>query len=299
MNLLYLTFGNNISNHIQAQFSITSFLTNKQSISTINIITDVPAYYNNLKHCINIIEVNEHTLREWKGEHDFFWRIKIKAIEKLCAMYADEPVMYLDSDTMLYNNIQPLLQSLLNGTAFMHEREGKLSEAKSKTERRMWQQVKDKRYENIKINASHYMWNAGVVATPNQKNNSECLLALNICDEMCKQKVTPRLIEQFALSAALNHTYNLHEARNVIAHYWSNKESWNNAIEKFFLSACFNAYTLDETIEAIKKFNYSELPVKVKTRNTNTRLKQLADRLFPTKDLSFIEASFNNNNGIK
>jgi hypothetical protein len=293
MNLLYLTFGENISNHIQAHFSILSFLTHQKEIRTINVITDVPSFYNSIKHRINIIKINEETLKEWKGEYDFFWRIKIKAIEMLCSKYKNEPVVYLDSDTFLYSDIKPIANALLNGTAFMHEKEGELSRAKSKTEKRMWQQVKNGVFGDIKILASHAMWNAGVVATPNHKNNSECLLALQICDEMCSQGVTKRLIEQFALSVALHETYGLQEANNAIAHYWSNKENWNSAIEKFLLSAHFKSFTVEQTTEAIKDFNLSELPVKMKAKNTNKRLKRITEKFFPHQDLLFVK------NGLK
>ncbi len=295
MNLLYLTFGGNISNHIQAHFSILSFLTHKKEIQTINVITDVPHFYNNIKHFINIIEIKDETLKEWKGEYDFFWRIKIKAIERLCLMYKNEPVVYLDSDTFLYRDIKPMAEALLKGTAFMHEKEGELSKAKSKTEKRMWHQVKNGVFGNIKFLASHLMWNAGVVATPNQKNNSECLLALDICDEMCKQGVTRRLIEQFALSVSLYETYDLQEAKEVIAHYWSNKESWNNAIQKFLVSAGFRSFTVEQTVEAIKGFDFSELAVKIKSRNTNRRLKTFTDKLFPDQDMLFIKNSLRQN----
>lgn len=289
MNLLYLTFGENISNHIQAHFSILSFLTHQKEIRTINVITDVPSFYNSIKHRINIIKINEETLKEWKGEYDFFWRIKIKAIEMLCSKYKNEPVVYLDSDTFLYSDIKLIADALLNGSAFMHEKEGELSKAKSKTEKRMWQQVKNRVFGDIKILASHAMWNAGVVALPNQKNNSESLLALQICDEMCKQGVTKRLIEQFALSVSLNETYGLQEAKTAIAHYWSNKENWNNAIEKFLLSANFRSFTFEQTIEAIKDFDFNELPVKTRAKNTNRRLKNLTDKFFPHQDLLFIK----------
>ncbi len=298
MNLLYLTFGENISNHIQAHFSILSFLTHQEDIHTINVITDTPDFYNSLEHRINIIKINEETLKEWKGKYDFFWRIKIKAIEMLCSMYMNEPVVYLDSDTFLYSKIKPISDALLKGTAFMHEKEGELSKAKSKTEKRMWHQLKDGTFGNIKMVASHAMFNAGVVATPNQKNNAECLLAVQICDEMCKQGVTKRLIEQFALSVALHEMYGLQEAKNAIAHYWSNKESWNSAIENFLLSANFKSFTFEQTIEAIKDFNFSEQPVKIKAKNTNRRLRNLTDKFFPHQDLLFIKNTLKPNEDL-
>jgi hypothetical protein len=40
MNIVYLVFGEELSNHIQANFSILSMLTQKEEIDSINIVTD-------------------------------------------------------------------------------------------------------------------------------------------------------------------------------------------------------------------------------------------------------------------
>src|SRR5438477_10643974 len=115
----------------------------------------------------------------------------------------------------------------------------------------MWRQIQNKVFGSIHILPTHLMWNAGIVATPNIKNNEECQLALEICDAMCEQGVTRRLIEQFALSLSLQKIYGLHTASNTIAHYWSNKEEWNKTIEQFFISSYFKTLTSEQIIEAI------------------------------------------------
>ena len=288
MHLLYLTFGENINNHVEAHFSILSFLTQQDEITTINVVTDKPEFYKSLHNRINIISVDEKVLNEWKGKHNFFWRIKIKAIEMLCDLYKNEPVIYLDADTFLYTNIKHLKNTISQGVACMHENEGSLSAIKGKTLRTMWTQVKIKTYGAIKILPEHAMWNAGVVATPNIKNNAECNLALLVCDEMCKAKVTPRLIEQFALSVALFETYGLQPAANTIAHYWSNKTAWDETIKNFFISAQFRFFSTDNIIKEIKNFPFEMLPVKIKIKNTNTRLKNFIDKKYPPENLFYI-----------
>lgn len=288
MNLLYLVFGQNINNHIEAHFSIYSFLTQGEKINTINVVTDYPDFYTDFKNYINVIEVDEKILNDWKGGHNFFWRIKIKAIEMLCNLYKNQPVLYLDADTFLYKNIEPLKITILQGAALMHKDEGKLSVLKSKTVSKMWSQVQHNIYSGIAILPSHSMWNAGLVATPNKKNNEECLLALAICDEMCEQNVTPRLIEQFALSVALDKTYGLQSADNSIAHYWSNKDEWNKVIEHFFISAQFKSLTVDQIIETIKSFDFSKVAVELKMRNTNRRLKSFIEKNYPAKNILFV-----------
>ncbi len=289
MHLLYLTFGKNIQNHIQAQFSIFSFMVQKKEISSINVITDQPDFYINIKDNVNVIAVNHDTLQKWKGEYDFFWRIKIKAIEMLCSLYVGEPVLYLDSDTFLFGDLAVLTEGHLLYKAYMHENEGVLSLEKSKTARKMWMQIKGRNYAGITILANHCMWNAGVVFVPNKKQNRENTMALEICDEMCRQGVTRRLIEQFAITAALQEVYGLQAADNVIGHYWSNKTAWDNLITEFLLSCTFKAYSNAQIATALKDLDFSQLPVKVKIRSSNARLKALVDKAYPAKIVAFAE----------
>ncbi|HEV8081247.1 MAG TPA: hypothetical protein VGP43_11060 [Chitinophagaceae bacterium] len=288
MHLLYITFGEDISNHIQAQFSIITFLSQKKENTTINIVTDHAEFYKNLKERINVIVIDAETLNSWKGEYDFFWRVKIKAIEMLCDMYANQPVLYLDTDTFLFGDVSLLKQQALAGKAFMHENEGMLSKEKSKTAKKMWGQVMNINYGNVIITANHCMWNAGVVLTPNQKNNKETQLALEICDAMCKQGVTRRLIEQFALSISLQEVYGLQAANSEIGHYWSNKDSWIKVIEDFFITANFKGFSIEEIVQEIKKFDFNKIPVKMRVRSTNTRLTALVNKLYPAQDVEYI-----------
>ena len=291
MHLLYLVFGQGLGNHVQAHFSILTFLSQRPALKSINILTDNPEFYASLNDHVKIIAIDTNTLKEWKGAYDFFWRTKIKAIEMLCNLYKNEPVLYLDSDTFLYGDLQLLNAAANAGQAFMHENEGKLSTDKSKTAKKMWKQIGHVSYEGVVITEEHHMWNAGVVLTPNKKDNQECLRAINICDAMCRQGVTRRLIEQYALSVALQETYSLQPAAGVIGHYWSNKENWNKAIEHFLLTASFKACTTQQSVQALEHFNFSKLPIKLRVKNTNTRLKALVEKLYPPKGLTFIETN--------
>ncbi len=281
MHLLYVTFGPNPTHHLQAQFSIFSFWAKKSQLSSINIITDQPGMYANIKDRVNVILINEETLKKWKGPYDFFWRIKIKAIQNICELYKNEPVLYLDTDTFVFGDFEAVIKATKKGQAYMHENEGPLAENKSKTPIRMFKKINKKNYNDIVINSAHCMWNAGAVLTPNTKDNKESLVALHICDEMCRQGVTRRLIEQFAISVALQESYGLLPLENCISHYWSNKEAWNSLIQQFFIQEYFSNNTLEQSIDKFKDFNFLQQPVKLKIRNTNTRLKALVDKLYP------------------
>lgn len=289
MHLLYITFGSNLKNHTQAYFSIYSFLAEDFGIKAIHVVTDTPGFYKALGNKVHVIPVDDQVLQEWKGPHHFFWRIKIKAIQTLCLQYPNEAVLYLDSDTFLYNGLAGLQQTLANGKACMHERETALPLAKSKTEKRMWQQVNARNFGGITIQPEHEMWNAGVVLVPNTKNGAECALALAICDEMCAQNVTRRLVEQYALAVSLHETYGLEPAGGSIAHYWSNKEEWDSFIDQFFLSAHFHALSERETVQAFKQLDLRNIAIKKRVKNTNLRLKRLVQRFFPDRNLIYLK----------
>jgi hypothetical protein len=223
--------------------------------------------------------VSEETLQEWKGPHDFFWRIKIKAIQQIAKEYKGQPIIYLDTDTCLYKSPECILQVLKQEKAVMYKNEGLLSQASSKTEKLMWRQIKEARFGNLPMHRIH-MWNAGVVGIPNTRDGIECDLALRICDEMCAQNVTRRLVEQLALSIALHHVYGLSAATDCVAHYWSTKEEWNEAISNFFAAIYCKGLSAEEIISLIHEFDFSVIPIEKKVSKTAERLNNLVNKVF-------------------
>ncbi|WP_114781393.1 hypothetical protein [Botryobacter ruber] len=289
MNLLYLTFGPYIKNHYQANFSILSFLQHRQEVRSIYVYTDYPAYYQHLGGHVQVVTISEAQLQDWKGPYDFFWRVKIKAIEDLILRQPEEAVVYLDSDTFLHKPVQAFNEQLNQGVAFMHEREGALHQLRSKTDKRMWQQVKGMDFGSFKLSEKHSMWNAGVVAVPASKNKQAIALALELCDTMCREQVTPRLIEQFALSVALDETYGLREAKPWIGHYWGNKDEWNNEISRFFLESLLKNFSLEQDIDRMRSYDFRKIALHKHIKNTRRRLINFIDSIFPPKDKQFVE----------
>ena len=288
MNLVYIAIGDNITMRLQAAFSIYSFLTNASGINSINIITDYPEYYNFLADKVMVITIDSKKVKEWKGDYNYLWRLKLKAIELVCDMYRGKPVVYLDGDTFLYNGFSDFKKSLLSGKAMMHENEGPISQARNKTARTMWSQLKGKTYEGIVVDEKKCMWNAGVIAIPNNNGEKSILTALKICDAMCRDGVKQGLIEQFSVSLALSETYDLEAADKYIAHYWSNKNEWSEEISKFLLANYFASKSNEEIIKEMSEFPYSTLPIKKKPKNTKERLNKLLEGIFPPKEVKYI-----------
>lgn len=287
MNILYLVFGEEQRNHTQAYFSICSFLAQMNDTDRIYILTDAPKYYQRVVERVNIVEVSKRLLEEWEGEHRFFWRVKIKAIEYICSIHPNEDVLYLDTDTFLYADINKLKTDLKQ--PLMHLNEGKLSLLKSKTEKMMWKQVGKKSFGGIVIQPDHCMWNAGVVALPAIRSINIVKMALVICDNMLLAKVSRRLIEQFALSVAMSEFGIVKPASENIGHYWANKLEWNDVIQRFLADSFLGSRSLEQDITIVKQWDFAKTPVQKRVPNTQTRLKKLIDKLFPAKDIQHVE----------
>ncbi|MEJ8801022.1 hypothetical protein [Pontibacter sp. H249] len=291
MNLLLLTFGPNIKNHYQANFCILSLLARQQELAftAVYVYTDHPEFYRHLGDYVKIVPLTKDMLQEWKGEHQYLFRIKIKALEHFIISHGEVPVMYLDSDTFLYQNTQNLKQLLSDNVALMHEEEGKLAQQKSKTVLRMWEMVKGKTFADIPITENETMWNSGVIGIPATRNQEAIQLALRICDEMLQGKVTSFMLEQFAVSIALNNIYNLQPAHPSVGHYWAAKDTWNEAISNFFLESKLKAHTIEQDIERMRQFNFKALPIRNKMKNTKLRLQRMLEKLFPPKEVVYLD----------
>jgi hypothetical protein len=288
MNLLYITFGPNERNHLQAAFSIYSFLSMEAPVGVITILTDQPGFYKRFGKRVNLIHLAADVLKAWKGPKDFFWRVKIKSLELVAEQFPREPLMYLDTDTFLYRDFTPALELLARGKAGMHEHEGLLSHIGTKSARITAANAMTIRQEGFRELVSYSMWNAGAILVPNKQDGEEFRLALDICDKLLKVSTRPILIEQFALSAALEHVYGLEPLHPVIAHYWSAKDEWNELIGRYFLSVYLKDLNEPEALAAFRELNLHELPIKRIERNSKRRLKGLIDRVFEDKQISYL-----------
>lgn len=287
MHLLFVTFGNNEKNHAQAFFCICSFLAQHAKISSINIVTDQPAWYKSIENRVNLIVTDEQILEEWKGPYNYMWRIKIKAVEKMIFSYPGEPILYLDTDTFLYGDFSAFHELCTEGFALMHEDEGCLSERPEKSMKMMATAFRRQQILNYSNLENYHMWNAGLILIPNTRQGDEIREVLSLCDAMCKQNVRPYFIEQFCFSVVLKNFYDLKPASAYVAHYWSNRAEWNETISTFLIAALLKNLNKEEIIQSFRELQISAVPIKRITKNTNQRLKAWIDRIFPSKATGF------------
>lgn len=282
MNIVYLVFGDNLDNYQQVYFSIYTAFLHKTPDDKIIVVAENASLFQSFGNKIEIIGINKEKIKEWEGIHKFFWRVKIKALELVAEKYPLDSILYLDGDTFFFESTKSLKKGLLQGQNYMHLNEGKLSGLTTKTEKLMWNQMKNKTYHNIKIDNQTCMWNAGVIGISNK--HLQCLkLTLAVNDSLCANNVTRRLIEQFSFSVALNKYSKLVPASNVIGHYWGNKEEWNFVIGTFLKECFMKQYSFEEILDKIQEMNLKKYPVWIRKSNTQKRLKKLIDGFY--KDL--------------
>lgn len=110
MNILFLVFGRRLSDHLQAHLAIHTFLPHLADGDRICVMTTAPEYYADFADDKRVTtdHVTEQLLDEWEGKHHFFWRVKIKAMERMATLYPDAALLYLDSDTFLKGDLSDI-----------------------------------------------------------------------------------------------------------------------------------------------------------------------------------------------
>lgn len=287
MNIVYLVFGNNLDHYQQVYFSIYTALAYKNSSDRIIVVAENPSVFKSLEDYIEIIPIDRDLIKEWEGKHQFFWRVKIKALQLIAQKYPLDSILYLDGDTFFYKNMDCLRNGLRDGQNYMHTEEGKLSSLSSKTERLMWRQMKGKTYHNTLIDENSAMWNAGLIGISNK--HFDCLdVTLEINDAICADDVTRRLIEQFAFSLGLNQYSPLQPADHIVGHYWGNKKQWNKIIDDFLKECFMKNYSVEQITELVREMDLTQNAIIVKESNTQKKLKMFIDQFFKNKKPVYI-----------
>ena len=67
MHFIYLIFGNDINNYLEANFAILTLLAHNQDLGKVHVVTDQPKYLNQLAGRIDVHSINGSTISEWRG----------------------------------------------------------------------------------------------------------------------------------------------------------------------------------------------------------------------------------------
>lgn len=134
--------------------------------------------YTNLQHELdqklhnqNIIieKIDEQERLKYMGENQFFFRFKIKLFQLFFEKYGNHPVLFLDTDTVIMNDLCPLFEKLESGNFIMYSKCTSIIEAVMKADtlqRKTMSQDTRSRIEfyrsilkdnHIIVNKSHYL----------------------------------------------------------------------------------------------------------------------------------------------
>lgn len=287
MTIMYLTFGQQAEYHVQAYLSMLSFRRQMSSHDRLVMVTTAPEYYRHAQQWAEVVPVSSSLVSQWQGEHHFFWRAKIKAIEFVGSRYPVDDLLYLDCDTVLRGPINWLRQQLASGQALMDTNDGHPSRMKTKT-LRMWRTVGGRTYGGVTLGQQHCMYCAGVVGIPHAARQQAVALALTLCDGMLADQAERIVIEQYALSVALYETCGISETRHSIAHYWATKQEWLAAANDLIARSRLTAATLSDELLLFDQTDWAALPVYAHKSSTARRLHQFIDRLFPDRNQRYI-----------
>lgn len=286
MTIMYFTIGDNLDMYVQALFSIVSFKNKLDESDNIVAVTTHPDYFNHLKY-VKTIVIDDKTVAEWRGAHDFFWRTKIKAIEYVMEHFPADDIVYLDCDTFLYGDITEIKKQLEAGNGFMDGNEGHPSRIKYKP-MRMYKKIAGHQYAGITISEKHNMWCAGVIAIPRGKAGIVVKTALAICDGMLDDGAEPIVVEQYSLSIAMSENTRLTSSKPYIAHYWGNKPQWISIAKDMIVKSLLTNSDFANDVAAFGDSVIKDTPVFVKKHNTNRKLKNFVDKLFPDTNPKYV-----------
>jgi len=274
VNSSFVTFavGNRRSLHRQANFAVISLLARSGPAddSTIFIVTDQPECYRWLVPHVTVIAVDAATLKDWRGPHDYFWRIKLKVMQRANEVSPGH-LIYLDSDVVCRPGLAEFFSALDEGTPFMHKNEYALG-LKGGGGRELCRQVAGRRFGKFSISADSRMWNAGVVALPAAVSRSWIADALECLDAMCAAGVRSNVTEQFSLSASLSRDGRLQAADPWFIHYWSNKLPWNGLVSAFLADVHLQQLPMADVCE-----RFRNLPLDLPLERRRSRLERVVN----------------------
>lgn len=282
MNIVFLVFGDKFEYHLQTYFSILSVLAVKKEDEEIVVYSDRPQLYARLTDYVEIVPLDEATLKTWINDSGYVFRAKIKAIEHCALHHPDEPVLFLDGDTIMRHDFSGLRALLEKGIGVMYVDEGHPSRMKGPS-LRMWKAMKGEVIDGVLVDEKQHVWNSGVLGIPASLTHKIIPLAVRVCDVILSKHTRCFIAEQYAFAIAMTEYCPLHAATDWVWHYWGNKEEWLALADKFVMESYMKNESVDQEIARIRLMDFSSIPVYVKKSTTRRRLTNFIAKLFPDK----------------
>lgn len=228
-HLIYLACGPR-DVHVQALYAAYSALAWKGALELqAHVYTDAADFFQSLIDHIQVHELTAEKVRAWRGRGNYPFRVKIASLEEATRTYAEERILFADSDTFFFADLAPVFARIGPGNAVLHRKEyAVLSHPTGQLQR--FRKRMDKfvfRGSAIDLNAD--MWNSGAIGLhPSQFHLLHTILAFidTISPHYKKQ-----LVEQYAVAYFLQKNARVHACEDVLFHYWAQKAEYQQPIE--------------------------------------------------------------------
>lgn len=234
-----------------AHVSILSAMAWAPPDSEFCIVTDQPESFGWFGDRVKILQVDAATLSDWRGRHDFFWRVELMCVLHAAAQ-GPANVIYHDSDVLFRKDLTDFCSALSDGAVLMHEFEYNLSTARRRGQKRLWQQVAGRKVSGFPLTAPCAMWNAGLIAV-GWKNHTLLDQALALLDDLMDEGVHHNLVEQLAISTVFGATGRLQEGQPWMDHFWGNKDGYAVAMDRQLAQILTQGLNVDAAMSMIRR----------------------------------------------
>jgi lipopolysaccharide biosynthesis glycosyltransferase len=264
-NFVLMVFGENALYHRQAGFAILSLIANLDDAdaTSITMYTDNPAWYKWLGDRVTVIETQPELIKDWRGPHDHFYRIKIKVMQDVATRMPGN-VIFVDCDVVCSGNLSSFFSMLEKGAFFMDEMSYKLGE-KGGRSKKLLRKANGNTYGKFTVTKQSPMWNAGIIAVPEALCQERLADALESMDAMCAGGLIRDNLEQFALGLSLDREAKLQSSENWFIHYWGwgSKTPWNALISAVFSEIYLRGFSVDDACALFRDIDITKVkPIK-------------------------------------
>ncbi len=265
-----MTFGPDDFRYWQAHYCLLTVLAYAPRPCEVVMATDQPDRFAWFGDRVRVHALSAEGLAQWKGERNYFLRTLIQTLRLGTALQPAAGVaVYLDTDTAVQASLQPLLDATAAGQVAMDRREYNLFGHGKKGSKRLWNLVGGKSWCGVPVDQGTDMWNTGITAV-RAADFTLVDKALGICDAMLAAGCDHYLTEQIAMSAVLGQPGRAVEVNPpgkppLVAHYWGNKDGWNNDICQRLATIHLRGMGVDEAAAYVAA-NPIRRPLVMKTR---------------------------------
>lgn len=261
MNLVYQAYGRDDVIG-QVLFSCTTLLSRLSENSSLKVIiyTDqgkrLRSFFTEESR-VHIEEVEPKQIQVWRGDIDFVHRVKIEILKNAANKWQNT-VLYADGDTFFNADPTERFKMVSDDVSLMHLPENALSEGRDPLSKKICKFVRKESFHvdssELKVSENTVMWNAGVIGV-STKNCSMFKDILELTDQMYS-KYPKHVMEQLAVSVALQKKTKVLRTDDIIGHYWNQKDEFQTAID----SHLEKHKTLSQSIENLRDFQWPRAP---------------------------------------